>query len=59
MIYFLFFLFYFFLPGKFWYDHGCTGRTAFDSLVNKTTLTIIYHYSVCVIYDLFKAGRST
>ena len=26
---------------KFWYGHGCTGHTAFDSLVNKTTLTII------------------
>ena len=27
--------------------------------VNKTTLTIICHYSVCVIYDLSRAGRST
>ena len=27
--------------------------------VNKTTLTIIYHYSVSVIYDLSKARRST
>ena len=28
-------------------------------ILNKTTLIIICHYSVCVIRDLFKADRST